>query len=44
MKYVVEMGLVAVDMHTSFHKDWFGYSKVDGDGCRAYFNLKKKLK
>jgi hypothetical protein len=29
MKYAVEMGPGAMDIHTRFHKVWFSHSKVD---------------
>jgi hypothetical protein len=30
MKYANEMGSGVI--HTKFHKDWFSYSTVDGEG------------
>jgi hypothetical protein len=34
MKYAVEMGSdVMIYVHTKFHKDWFGNSKVDRRDC-----------
>jgi hypothetical protein len=39
MKYAVEMGSVAMILHTKFYKDWFRHSKFNGEVHRQTDNV-----
>jgi hypothetical protein len=43
MKYAVEMGSRCHDIHTKFHKDWFRYSKIEGEGGYTYRHTDSKM-